>query len=104
MTAKRKPKPWTPPAGLKIEVSAYRGDIALKSEASVGDAVHVAALLVAMLREVAKIAPDTLPYADSVPGTVLPYDWSEEYADSGNTARPRVGFRVKGETPPVRGR
>lgn len=98
MTARRKPvkpKPWTPPAGLKIEVGAYRGDVSLKAEASVGDAVHVAALLVAMLREVGRIAPDTLPFADSVPGTVLPYDWSEEYA-GGHTTRPTVGFRAKG--------
>jgi len=96
MTAKRKPKPWTPPAGLKIEVGAYRGDVSLKAEASVGDAVHVAALLVAMLREVGKLAPDTLPFADSVPGVVLPYDWAEEYAETGAATRPRVGFRIKG--------
>lgn len=89
-----KPKAWQPPAGLKIEVGCYRGDVSLKSEATVADAVPVALLLVAMMREVAKQAPDTLPYADSVPGAVIAYDWAEEY--EGRAERPVVGFTRSG--------
>lgn len=85
-----KPKSWTPPAGLRIEVSCYRGELGFKSEATVADAPNVALLLVAMMREVVKHAPDTLPYADSVPGNVIAYDWAEEY--EGRAERPVVGF------------
>ena len=86
-----KPKPWQPPAGLKLEIGVHRGDVSLRSEATVADAVPVALLLVAMMREVAKQAPDILPYADSVPGNVIAYDWAEEY--EGRAERPVVGFR-----------
>jgi hypothetical protein len=93
--APRKPKGWVPPAGLKIEVGVSRGDVFLKTEAAVGDALNVARLLVAMVRQIAVDAPDVLPHADSVPGSVLPYDWMEEYADGGK-GRIGIGFRKVG--------
>lgn len=86
-----KSKAWQPPAGLRIEVSCYRGELGFKSEATVADAPNVALLLVAMMREVVKHAPDVLPYADSVPGTVIAYDWAEEYEGNAD-ARPTIGF------------
>lgn len=94
-----KKKPWHPAAGLKIEVGCYRGDVSLKAEATVADAVNVAKLLVAMMRQIGQEAPDTLPFADSVPGAVLPYDWAEDYADGRHASerkRPRLGFRPTG--------
>lgn len=78
---------WAPPAGLKVEVFVARGDVSLKAEAAVGEALNVARLLVAMVRQLAKDAPDILPHADSVPGVVLPY--VEEWELEGRT---RVGF------------
>lgn len=87
----RKPKAWTPPAGLKIEVGVSRGDVFLKADATAAEAVHVGRLLVAMVRQLTADAPDTLPHADSVPGAVLPYDWADDYA--GSRAAPRIGFR-----------
>jgi hypothetical protein len=91
----RKPKPWSPPAGLKIEVGVSRGDLFMKAESTPTEAVNVARMLTAMVRMVTGEAPDLLPHADSVPGMVLGYDWAEDYAESGKKAqRPpkRVGF------------
>lgn len=87
-----KPKPWQPPAGLKIDVQVARGDVAFRAEAAVGDAMHVARLLVAMARQIALDAPDVLPHADVVGGGTLPY-WDDEWADDGRAGR--VGFHSK---------
>ena len=89
MSARRKPKAWTPPAGLKIEVGVFRGDVSLKAEATAADALNVARLLVAMVRQLAKDAPDILPHADTVPGGVMEMPWYDVVED-----RARVGFRV----------
>ncbi len=91
--APRKPKPWTPPAGLKIEVCVQRGDMYFKAEATPADALNVARLLTVMCRQITADAPDLLPIADSVPGMVLNYDWQEEFADGGRAkpAKP-LGF------------
>ncbi len=91
--APRKPKPWAPPAGLKIEVCVQRGDMYFKAEATPSDALNVARLLTVMCRQLTKEAPDLLPIADSVPGVVLSYDWAEEFAD-GSKAKPAkpLGF------------
>lgn len=90
VTAKKAPKPaWLPPAGLRIDVGVARGDVSFRAEAAVGDALNVARLLVAMIRQIAKDAPDILPHADSVPGAVLPC-FEDEWADE---ARITVGFR-----------
>lgn len=94
MPARRK-KPWTPPAGLKIEVGVSRGDLFMKAESTPAEAVNVAKMLTAMVRVVTEDAPDLLPHADSVPGMVLGYDWAEEYADARQqptTPKKRMGF------------
>jgi hypothetical protein len=85
---RRTAKGWTPAAGLRVEVFVARGDVSFKAEATVGEALNVARLLVAMARQLAADAPDILPHADSVPGGVLPY-WEDGDVD----ARTRLGFR-----------
>jgi hypothetical protein len=71
-----------------VEVFVARGDVSFKAEATVGEALNVARLLVAMARQLAADAPDILPHADSVPGAVLPY-----YEDGDVESRARLGFR-----------
>jgi hypothetical protein len=93
--AARKPKPWSPPAGLKIEVGVSRGDLFMKAESTPAEAANVARLLTAMVRLVTDEAPDLLPHADSVPGVVIGYDWAEEYAEYRKTPQPpskKLGF------------
>jgi hypothetical protein len=86
-------KSWAPPSGLKIEVFVARGDISFKAEAAVSDALNVARLLTAMARQITVDAPDLLPTADSVPGTVIGYDWNEEFFGGGKVKPPKpVGF------------
>lgn len=87
----RKRPAWTAPAGLKVEVTVARGDVTLTAHAAVGDAPHVARLLVAMARKIGIDAPDTLPHADTVPGVVLPIDPTEIYDAEGRKPR-RLGF------------
>lgn len=84
------PKPWQPPAGLKVEVMVGRGDVSFRAEAPVGEALPVARLLVAMARQIAQDAPDVLPHAETIGGAVLPY-FDDDYADQSK----RVGFRPK---------
>ena len=91
--APRKPKPWAPPPGLKIEVAVSRGDAYMKAEATPADALNVARLLTVLVRQLTAEAPDLLPHAESVPGGVLSYDWAEEYAGEARKSAPkRVGF------------
>jgi hypothetical protein len=86
-------KPWSPPSGLRIEVCITRGDAYFKAEATVAEALNVARLLTAMARKLTEDAPDLLPVADSVPGSVLAYDWGEEYTDSSKAKPPKkLGF------------
>ena len=92
MSAKKKPA-WAPPSGLKIEIGVSRGDAYFKAEAAVGDALNVARLLTAMARQLTVEAPDLLPIADSVPGTVIAYDWNEEFFGGGQVKPPKpLGF------------
>lgn len=92
----KKTKPgWAPPSGLKIDVSVSRGDLMFRAETTPADALNVARMLVVMVRQITDEASDLLPYADSVPGAVLGYDWAEEYAEGrkNRTAAPKkVGF------------
>lgn len=95
MPSKKAKPAWAPPAGLKIDVSVSRGDLMFRAETTPADAMNVARLLVVMARQITTEATDLLPYADSVPGMVLGYDWAEEYAESGKIAKkqpPKVGF------------
>jgi hypothetical protein len=45
-------------------------------------------------RQLTADAPDLLPTADSVPGTVIGYDWDEEFFAGGVRVKPPkpVGF------------
>jgi hypothetical protein len=88
--ASAKRSAWTPSERMRIEVFVQRGDLSMKAEASVADALNTARLLVAMVRQMAREAPDILPYADTVPGAVLPV-WDEEGLECKS---PQVGFRV----------
>lgn len=91
--SRRKATAWAPPSGLKIEVCVSRGDCYFKAEAAVSDALNVARLLTAMARQLTADAPDLLPTADSVPGTVISYDWDEEFFGGGRVKPPKpVGF------------
>jgi hypothetical protein len=91
--SRRKEPAWAPPSGLKIEVCVSRGDCYFKAEAAVADALNVARLLTAMARQLTADAPDLLPTADSVPGTVIGYDWDEEFFGGGKAKPPKpVGF------------
>jgi hypothetical protein len=91
----RKPKAWQPPPGLKIEVCVSRGDAYFKAEATPAEALNVARLLTALIRQLTADAPDLLPHADCVPGGVLPFDWIEDLEGKASEP-PKVGFRVKG--------
>lgn len=82
MPAKKAKPAWAPPAGLKIDVSISRGDLMFRAETTPADAMNVARMLVVMARQITTEATDLLPYAESVPGMVLGYDWAEEYAES----------------------
>lgn len=91
--SRRKAPAWAPPSGLKIEVCVSRGDAYFKAEAAVADALNVARLLTAMARQLTVDAPDLLPIADSVPGTVIGYDWDEEFFGGGKAKSPKpLGF------------
>lgn len=94
--APRKPRPWAPPAGLKIEIAVSRGDAVFRSEASVGDAMNIARLLTAMARQITAEAPDLLSTVEQVGGNVMGYDWAEEFADGGRkqTKPPRIGYTL----------
>jgi hypothetical protein len=81
---------WTPPERMRIEVFVQRGDLSMKAETSVADALNVSRLLVALVRQMAREAPDILPHADTVPGAVLPVFDEEGYEGKA----PRVGFRA----------
>jgi hypothetical protein len=81
---------WTPPERMRIEVFVQRGDLSMKAETSVADALNVSRLLVALVRQMAREAPDILPHADTVPGAVLPVFDEEGY----ESKAPRVGFRA----------
>jgi sulfate adenylyltransferase subunit 1 (EFTu-like GTPase family) len=95
MPAKKAKPAWAPPSGLKIDVSVSRGDLMFRAETTPADAMNVARMLVVMARQITGEASDLLPYAESVPGMVLGYDWAEEYADGrkNRAAAPKkVGF------------
>jgi len=64
----------------------------MKAEAPVHDALNIAKLLVALVRQMSIEAPDILPYVESVPAGVLPV-FDEETLCS---TKPRVGFRTSG--------
>ena len=89
--APRKPKDWQPPAGLRVEVIISRGDATLKADATVSEALNVARLLTAMVRQLTKDAPDLLPLADNVHGSTMPY-FEDDWADEGKRT---IGY-VKG--------
>lgn len=66
-----------------------------RAETTPADAMNVARMLVVMARQITTEASDLLPYAESVPGMVLGYDWAEEYADmrkKRSAAPKKVGF------------
>jgi hypothetical protein len=88
--APRKPKGWTPPPGLTIEVTVTRGDVQFRAESTPADALNVSRLLTVMARHITEDAPDLLPHADTVPGAVLPFDWAEDA--EGRKRTKRVGF------------
>lgn len=81
---------WAPPAGLRIEIGVTRGDVFMKAEATPTEAMNVARLLVAMVRQLASENPDVLPHADSVPGGHVLFPGSEDW-DSKARQR-RLGF------------
>lgn len=78
---------------LKVEVFVTRGDLTYKVETTTGELMAVTRFLIATVRQVAAEAPDMLPHVQQVPGDVVPYDWTEEYADGATVGVKRVGFR-----------
>jgi hypothetical protein len=64
-------KPVTLPARARITVTVARGDLTLSSETTAAHAEATATFLVALSRQVVKGAPDLLPHADTVPGSVV---------------------------------
>lgn len=95
MPTKRTKSGWAPPSGLKIDVSVSRGDLMFRAETTPADALNVARMLVVMARQITSEASDLLPYAESVPGAVMGYDWAEEYAEMRkhhHAAPKKVGF------------
>ena len=89
----RKPKAWAPPVGMKVTVSIERGGATFSADASPADALPVARLLTVMARTLTAESPDLLHQETSVGGSVLPYDWAEEYEQGRKQQRPpSVGF------------